>query len=204
MVRLAIEAAMDSKLLTRIVVNSDSHDVLEIAKEYSHVLAITRPEELSSDTSPAIDYVHHTLGVLNGMGEPAFDATVIIQASSPFTTGKDIDNTIRLLEESGCSSAVSVMKLDHAVQPAKLKIMKGNRLIPYLEEEGGRMAAHELPELYVRNCAVYATKMESIEQGKIITDDSAGYLMPRERSVDINDGFDLAFAEFLYSKKEND
>ena len=103
-----------------------------------------------------------------------------------------------IANESGI--AVSVMKVDHATHPVKLKRLVGDKLLPYLEEERGRMAAHELPELYVRNCAVYVTKRASIEAGALVPEESAGYVMPRERSVDINDGLDFAFAEFLLSR----
>ena len=103
--------------------------------------------------APAISYVHHALSVL----EKDYDYIVIIQPTSPFTLGLDIDHTIQLLYNSGADSSVSIMKLDHAIHPVKLKTMSGNELKPFWEEEKGRMAAHELPELFVRNCSVYVS-----------------------------------------------
>jgi len=133
--------------------------------------------------------------------EHTFDYVVIIQASSPLTQSNDIDQTIQLLlNHPEADSSVSVMHLDHAIHPVKLKTMKDNVLLPYWEEENGRMAAHELPELFVRNCAVYVSSKKSLELGKIIGDHCLGYLMPRERSVDINELIDFEFAELLYKK----
>ena len=129
-----------------------------------------------------------------------FDYTVIVQPSSPFTLGIDIDKTIRLLYESNADSSVSIMKLDHAIHPVKMKVMKGDRLDAFIEEEEGRMAAHELPELYVRNCSVYVSTIASIKNDKIIGDNCLGYVMPRERSIDINDPIDFEFAEFILSR----
>jgi CMP-N-acetylneuraminic acid synthetase len=163
------------------------------------VVALKRPAALSDDTAPAIDYVRHALAAL----EPThgvFDAIVIVQPSSPLTLASDIDATVALLASSGADSAVSVMQLDHAIHPVKLKSLVGDRLLPYLEDEGGRMAAHELPTLYVRNCAVYASRRGVIESGAIIGADCRGYVMPRERSVDINDEIDFAFCEFLFAR----
>ena len=62
------------------------------------------------------------------------------------------------------------------------------------------MAAHELPELYVRNCAVYAAWRATVEAGAIIGADCRAYVMPRERSVDINEEIDLALAEVLKAR----
>ena len=72
-----------------------------------------------------------------------------------------------------------------------MKTLAGSRLDPFLEEERGRMAAHELPELYVRNCSVYVSTIQTIRRGKIIGDHCLGYEMPRERSIDINDPIDF-------------
>ena len=82
----------------------------------------------------------------------------------------------------------------------KLKTLQDLQLKPFLEEEAGRMAAHELPELFVRNCSVYASKIKSIQSGKIIGDKCLGFEMLRERSIDINDPIDFEFAEFMLQK----
>jgi len=195
-----IEAALKAKQLKRVVVSSDDPEVLRLAGAYDPKLPLQRPAALAADTSPAIDYVRHALASLEGAGEGPFDVVVILQPSSPLTLPEDIDGTVRLLESSGADTAVSVMKLDHAIHPYKLKIMQDDRLLPFLEEEQGRMAAHELPELYVRNCAVYATRRHVIEYGQTIGRDCRGYLMPRERSVDINDRLDYEFAQFLAAR----
>jgi len=55
--------------------------------------------------------------------------------------------------------------------------------------------------LYVRNCAVYITRREDIESfTDVMGRRSVGYLMPAERSVDINELFDFELAEFIFKK----
>ena len=189
LVMWAVDAAKQAKRIDRLVVSSDDPEVLSVAGS----IALKRPAELSTDTSPAIDYVKHAL---EATGEK-FDAVAIVQPSSPFTLGSDIDATIDLLEQSGAESAVSVVEVAHDLHPVKLKRMEGTKLLPYYEEERGRMASHELPQVYVRNCSVYVARRSLIERGLIISEDCRGYEMPRSRSIDINDELDLAFAEFL-------
>ena len=200
LVNWMIEAAHSSRRLDRVVVSSDDPEVLALAAQYDERLPLVRPAELADDRSPAIDYVRHALAVLEKNGEGPFEAIVILQPSSPLTSAADIDATIEMLERSGADSAVSVMRLDHAAHPLKMKVLDGDRLLPYIEEERGRMAAHELSEIYVRNCSVYATRRGAIERGQVIGDDCRGYVMPRERSLDINDEFDFLFAEFLLAR----
>lgn len=200
LVSWVIEAALAVKEINRLVVSSDDDEVLEIAKSYDESLPLRRPEEISNDTSPAIDYVKHALGVLETDERMRFDAVVILQPSSPLTLPEDISATIELLKTSNADTAVSVVELEHAIHPLKLKVMEGDKLLPYLEEERGRMAQHELQKLFVRNCAVYATLREVIESGEIIGADCRGFVMPRERSIDINDEMDFLFTEFLASR----
>lgn len=195
----AIEAARAARAIDRLVVSSDDEEVLALARACDPTLALQRPPELAGDTSPAIDYVRHALRSLE-VDEGRFDAVTILQPSSPFTRAEDIDGTIALLRESGADSAVSIVELDHAIHPLKLKRLEGDRLRPYLEEERGRMAAHELPRLFVRNCSVYVSRRAVLDAGAILGEDCRGYLMPAERSVDINTAHDLLFAEFLLQR----
>jgi CMP-N-acetylneuraminic acid synthetase len=200
LVSWVIEAGRKVTRLDRLVVSSDEDEILKIAGKHDPLLALRRPPELAGDRSPAIDYVRHALATLEADRAPQFDVVVILQPSSPLTSAEDIDATINLLEESGADTAVSVVQLEHAIHPLKLKVMDGSRLLPYLEEENGRMAEHELPKVFVRNCAVYATRRNLIDKGLVIGADCRGYVMPRERSIDINEELDLMFAEYLLSK----
>lgn len=202
MIRYAIDAALNSKLLTSIVISSDDEEILDISKTYAEIIPIVRPNDISGDKASAITYVQQAIEYLKDNFARSYDIVVIIQPSSPFTLGCDIDETISLLLDSDdADSSVSVMRLDHAIHPVKLKTLVNNELIPYLEEEKGRMADYDLPELYVRNGSVYVSKIENIKKNKIIGDKCLGYVMPRERSLDINDPIDFDFAEFLIQRQ---
>ena len=201
LIEYIIESSLHSKFLDRIVINSDDEKVLNIGSKYPEIIRIKRPDELSGDKARAIEYVRHTIDVLNQGNNEQFDIVVILQPTSPLTTGEDIDNTIQILINAKSDSVVSVMKLNHAIHPVKMKTMEKGRLFPFIEEENGRMAEDELPEIYVRNCSVYASTINTIQQNKIIGDDCRGYLMPSIRSVDINDLLDFEFAEFLMTKQ---
>lgn len=203
LIQWVLDAALAAKRLNRVVVSSDSPEILELARQRDPRLPLERPAELATDTSLAIEYVHHALKVLEREnGEAPYEAIAILQPTSPLTRPEDIDATVQLLEQSDADAAVTAVELDHALHPSKLKTLEGDRLLPYLEEEGERTAAHQLPKLYVRNCAVYVSRRKTVEEGKILGLDCRGHLMPRERSVDINDGLDFRFAEFLLQQSE--
>lgn len=202
LIDIAIENALNTDVLDHIVVSSDSQEILNLSERYDSdkITFLHRPIEISSDHSLAIEYVKHSLEYLKHTNE--FDSVCIIQPSSPLTQTKDINGVINLFYNSGADSAVSIVKVAHDLNPVKLKVLHGDKLLPFIEEEKGRMSEQDLPEVYVRNCSVYVSKVKVINEGKIIGDDCRGYIMPRERSVDINDEFDLAFAEFLFQRNK--
>lgn len=196
-----METAYSTNFINKIAVTSDSDIVLNIASEFNNFITIKRPPELASNKSPAIDYVKHTINFLNYKYGMVFNIIVILQPTSPLTLAQDIDRTIQTLIETKADSAVTVVEVNQMINPLKLKVMVSDRLYPYLEEENMRMAAHELPKVYVRNCAVYATTIDTINNNKIIGNDCRGVIMPPERSVDINTLIDFEFAEYLYLKQ---
>jgi CMP-N,N'-diacetyllegionaminic acid synthase len=203
LVARALEAALGARRPARVVVSSDDDEVLSIAAGYGSATAHPRPSALATDKSLVLETVKYVLDDLeNKRGEPRFDAVVIVQPSSPFTESGDIDGVLELLERTGAESAVSVSEVDFTFHPVKLKVFEGDRLLPFLEDERGRMAVHELPRLFARNGSVYATRRTVLDTGRILGDDCRGYVMPRERSVDVNDELDWAFAEFLAGRNE--
>ena len=197
LVARAIESALEAKTLDRVMVSSDDKEVLSLARGYREVIVLRRPKELAQSNSPAIDYVKHSLNFVESEHVEQVDIVAIIQPSSPFTSPDDIDGTVNLLEQSGADSAVTIMKVDHAIHPKKLKILTDDRLLPYIEDENGKMMEYELSNVFVRNGSVYVTHRYVIETGVFIGNDCRGYLMPRERSLDINEEIDFLFAEFL-------
>ena len=207
-----IETALQTDWLAKIVVSSDDNAVLEICEKIqkksldeSRLMALKRPSELAQDQSPAIDYVQHALRHIESLGEEKYDVICILQATSPLTLKEDINGVLELLLASHNSqseevdSVVSIMKVEHALHPIKFKkFNKKNKCIEaFWEEERGRVAEHELPELYVRNCAIYASMRAVIDRNLVVGEKCLGYLMPPERSVDINTLLDFKFAEFL-------
>ena len=142
--------------------------------------------------------------VINHYKNEIFDLIVIIQPSSPLRNGLDIDNTINLLLKSYDSdSSVSIVKLDHMIHPYKLKTLSNNILKNWLFDEKQKTAEHELPNLYVRNGAVYVFKLKNVLNKITLGEKSLGYLMPFEKSVDINSELDFKFAEFLFESEAN-
>lgn len=198
LVAYALAAALDSRRLTAIAVSSDDESILSFASEYNaNIHCIHRPDYLSTDQSTALEYTQHALKFLEEKASLKFDLIVIIQATSPFTTGADIDSVLECLEVTNADCAASVRSVPHDIHPIKFKRIKNGLLVPFIEPENGRMATHQLESVYVRNGAVYATRIDLIQKNQLLNEHCAAFIMPDERSLDINTEMDLRFAQFL-------
>lgn len=202
LVQYAMEAALESKSLNRIVLTSDADAILTLSKPYaSKVSALKRPEHISQDDSPAIEYVEHVLQQIKNEGNLFPDYVVIIQPSSPFTKGIDIDACIEAMENLNTDCAASVREIQFDLHPSKLKCIREGKLMPYFEKEEDKMARHALQKVYVRNGSVYVSRIHLIHSRLILNNSCAAYIMPPERSLDINDVLDWEFAEFMMMKQ---
>lgn len=193
------DAAVQSKSITKLVCTTDIPELLSSPGNWPNIKMIKRPEALASDTSPAIDYVHHVLEEEENID---YDYIIILQCTSPFTTAEDIDIALSLAVQHNYSCLASVVEVPHDVHPMKFKLLRSGMLEDYLLEENGKTSTHELEKVYVRNGSIYISSLELVRKRKILSDPCAAYLMPRERSIDINDEMDLAFAEFLIQKRK--
>ena len=199
LVRRALDTALAAGCFDTVALSSDDPEILDEA-EGLEVLALRRPPALSTDTARSFDVVREALGTVEaGHGRGPFEAVAVVQATSPFTAPEDLAGTLALLESSGAGSAVSVARVDSALHPLKLKRLEGDRLVPWIEDDA-MTPSHELPELWVRNGSVYASRREVIDAGVFIAEDVRGYPIPEERSYDVDTPLDLAFAEFLLER----
>ncbi|MBW2122942.1 MAG: acylneuraminate cytidylyltransferase family protein [Deltaproteobacteria bacterium] len=95
----AIKASLDSQV-EQTWVSSEDDEILRIAEDLG-ARALKRPEELSTDTASS-DAV-----LLHFAERVWFDVLVFLQATSPLTTGEDIDRGISMLDEYDSVIAVS-------------------------------------------------------------------------------------------------
>jgi len=200
LIAYTIEATKDSKLLTYFVTSTDDAEIASIAERLGSPVLI-RPSRLAADDTPMVLVVDHALRVLEpDMGR--FDYVVVLQPTTPLRTGGDIDAALILLIESGADSVVSVYEVgDH--HPARMYRLIEGRLVPYEQEPTDRLR-QRLPPVYHRNGAIYACRRALIEDGTLIGPDTRPYIMPRERSINIDDELDLAFADFLFRRQQSE
>jgi N-acylneuraminate cytidylyltransferase len=195
LVRRALETALAARCFDRVVLSSDDAEILAEADGID-VDLVERPPELATATARALDAVRHAVERTEA-NHGRFDAFAIVQCTAPFTAPEDVAGVMRHLAESGAASVVSVARVEAALHPLKLKVMDGDRLLPYLADDD-LTPSHDLPPLWVRNGSVYASRRGVLARNLLVdSGDVRGYEMPPERSFDIDTPRDLLIAQML-------
>ncbi len=198
-----IESAKDSSYLTRCIVSTDDEEIAEISKQYDADVPFIRPIELAQDKSTSMEVVQHALKWLKENNGEEYDYLMILQPTSPMRTSEDIDESIKIAVDTDVDSVMSMKELED-FSPKKMKKIQNGIILPYFEEEGKESSRRrDLEKMYKRNCAIYLTKTEYIKQGDLFGKISRAYIMPEERSTDINQLIDFKFAEFFLKNKNN-
>ena len=181
----------------RIVVSTDSKGYAAIARSAGAEVPFLRPAVLATDRARLIDVVRHALETLQNRGA-RFDAVVLLSATTPLTTRADVRRGITLFQRSRL--AVVSVTPDRVPDAWRFAIERGRVITVGQSSRVGRR--QEAPKRYHLNGAVYIAAPEWIEHhGQFfVSGRTLPLLMPRERSLDIEDRFDLAIAEFLRSR----
>ena len=195
MISYAIRAALLSEYVDKVIVATDDRKIPEVAKKWEAEVPCLRPAELATDTARPEHVLQHAVGYLSSNGFNA-DVIVLIQPTSPFVLAGDIDGAIKKMFETKAGSCIGVCEISE--RPEWMYQIKRKTPFLFLSGSGTKKRSQELPKLYKINGAVYVVKREVLmNKNKIIDDNSDIFIMPRERSVDIDELIDFKLAEAL-------
>lgn len=193
----AIEKALESKYIDTVVVSTEDGEIAEVSKKCGAEI-LKRPEELAEDKTPTMDVVFHVLGSFE-QNEYMDPIIVLLQPTSPLRDVEDIDGAIELFLNADCESVVSVCEVSHSPYWC-LKIEKGY-LKPLFGNKYFGTRRQELETTYMPNGAIYVLTPRTLYKYKsFYCDCTIPYIMPTERSIDIDTRLDFMLAELLIKK----
>jgi len=201
MIGWTIEAALSAEGLDRVVVTSEDPEIIEVARACGADVPFVRPAELSEDDTPGMEPVVHALQWLEEEEGYLPDWVLLLQPTSPLRTAGDIDAAIRLAEERGADSVVSVTEAaDHPWWTKRLD--EQGRLHDFVEQTGGAVRRQELPDAFALNGAIYLARRELLlRERSWYFERTLAYVMPPQRSLDIDTPWDFELADLVLGSR---
>ena len=196
-----IERALEVQdRLHRIVVSTDDEEIAAASRQAGADVPFIRPAELAGDETDSLAVVQHATDFVEAEEKLRMDWILLLQPTSPLRRADDIRAALDLAAKGGSDSVIAVEQVVHT-HPMLLKTIESDRLEPYGETPRERMRRQDCrPDVYVNNGAIYLTRRDTVmEQDLLLGAIARPYIMPSERSLDIDTEFDLRIADAILS-----
>ena len=190
-----LDAARKSEVFDHLIVSTDGEEIARIAIQEGADVPFIRPPELSTDDAKGIDVLHHTMRWLEDRGRK-YNCVMVLQPTSPLRTAQDITGALDLFIKRNADAVVSVCEAEHHPWWSNT-LSEDGRMDEFLRP-GIPANRQELPKYYRLNGAIYLARWDFIiTRTTWFGPTTYAYIMPPERSVDIDDPVDFILAEAL-------
>jgi CMP-N,N'-diacetyllegionaminic acid synthase len=197
----SIEQALACPLVDGVYVSTDDDEIAEVALKYGASVPYRRPAELATDQSAKIPAIEHLVAHLQQQGESI--ATIVdLQPTSPLRTQEDLVSAIRL--GSTADLVVSVTEPSHNPYYSLVEVQGDGTL--RVSKSAQIVRRQDMPVVYGLNGSIYVWRRDAL--AKAVRDGFWSVamkpsVMPRERSVDIDDALDFEWAQWLFLRRQS-
>ena len=185
-----IEAARLARGVSRVIVSTDAEDIAALARDAGAEVPELRPAALAADDTPGTLPILHEVERLETRESYRPDYVVVLQPTSPLRTSGDIEAAIDLARRRRARSVASVCRVPFPRAWVK-RVGPNDELL-----DGQPEAPAAEDPLYVLNGAIYLVERETLlRRRSLYADDPLAYVMPPERSLDIDTPWELHLAD---------
>jgi CMP-N,N'-diacetyllegionaminic acid synthase len=197
-----IESALRCDRLDRIVVSTDDEQMAATARAYGAEVPFLRPAELARDSSPKWPVFQHLVRTLEAQQGVRIDVLADLDTGTPLRSHEDISRALDLL----LSTDADVVTTAYAAErnPYFNMVEYEGDSVRVVKSAGRTITCRQdAPPVYSLTPAIFAMRRDFIlrathwSEGKLKIS-----MMPRERSIDIDERLDFEFVEFLLGRKQ--
>ena len=193
LIAYSIEAALSSKLITRVIVSTDSKKISIIAKKYGAEVPFIRPKNLCLSGTSLKDVCKHAVKYLEKRDRTKINEVIALQPTSPLRTSLDIDNSIRIFKNKKANFLTSITKAKPIEWNCYIK--KNMSIFKIIKKK--MTNSQKSKQNFVLNGAIYIYTKKNLYDKSFFNKKSYSYIMPRNRSVDIDELDEFKFAQYI-------
>ena len=191
----SIEAAIQSKLFTEIMVSTDCQETADIALRYGAKVPFLRSKENSNDFATTYDVIKEVIDEYKKDGVN-FENICCIYACAPFVTANNLKHAYQELSNKQVDTIFPIIEYSFPIQRA-VKIH--NEKIELFNIDHLNTRSQDLEKSYHDAGQFYWMKSENIlNKGRIITDNCSGIIITELEGQDIDNEIDWELAELKF------
>ena len=192
-----IKQAVNSRLFSNIIVSTDSRKILKKAKSYGASGWFLRPKKLSKDTTGKIIVIKHALNMAENFFNKTFDYIVDLDVTSPLRKISDIKKALKLIKRKNGENLISGT-ISRRNPYFNMIIVKKNQVQKIINSRRLINRRQDAPKTFDLNASIYIWKRKTLLTKKTLFNKKTVFFeMPPERSIDIDNSFDLKIVKFL-------
>ena len=203
LIAYTIEEALKAKecgSICDVVVTTDDSDIAEVSKKLGASVPFLRPAEISKDTSKSVDCMIHAFKFFRDQGI-LYDAIMLLQPTSPLRIADDIIKSAEAYENGNCDSLISCY-LEESISEYNSYHIRNGETVPLNVNHNKGKRRQDIEPLFVRNGAIFITDVNfMLETQLVIGEKPLIFIMPRERSANIDTYYDMQEAEWVLSRR---
>ena len=191
-----IKEAKKCTKIANYIVSTDSNKIKKVAERYKAEVPFTRPKKFSKDSSTSASALKHALVESEKIFNKKFDYVIELMATNPLKSVIDINNIINILIKNNADSVIAVNQLfDH--HPARIKKIVKGRIFDFAVKEKLESRRQDLkPNAFVRSGSIYAMSRKFVmDEKRYFSGKSFAYILPLQRTINIDDENDLLIAK---------
>ncbi len=197
LIAYTILAAKSCPEIDRVIISTDDEAIATVARAWGAEVPFLRPADLATDTSPAIDTYLYTCAELERLGAKPIDQFVVLLPTAPLRKAFDITAALTLFHERQAEAVISVMPSHHPIHWTR-KIDASGVLRSWLPDGDANRNRQEYAPSYLPNGSIYVFNRAFLARRQgYYGDRTYPYMMPKERSIDIDDLSDFLMCESL-------
>lgn len=188
-----IDAARDSGIFDAVYVSTEDPEIAEISRAAGAVV-LDRPAHLATDEAPATAAAIDALDQLAKQGKN-YDAVSVMYPTAALMLPEDIRGGWKMFQDQRANGCIAVTNFyEHPLHSYYRAGRFIRRTHPGVSGLQTKLREYEVPSGYF-----YMIRSDLLrEKNSYIVPRLAGYRIPRERSVDIDEPEHLKVAEALY------
>ncbi len=202
LIAYTIEQAKESGLFDHIVISTDSDDIASIAKEYGAEVFFKRSADMASDRAGKLDVIRDAFIRSEEHYKTSFDYLIDLDATAPLRNVEDIINSFKQFMENDNDNLITAMPGRRSPYFNLVEQDKEGKVYLSKTLDNAIVRRQDAPKSYDMNASIYIWKRDVILNEKSLFLEKTGlYVMPEERSIDIDSELDYKFVEFLMKEK---
>lgn len=194
----SIEQAKAARGIDMICVSTDSEEIADVVRTAGIDVPFLRPAHLATDDAPKLAALEHLVEITEKNHGPV-GVIVDLQPTSPLRIPADIEDALALLDAE-TDMVITGYHADKNPYFDMVETDEAGRARLVKTTDGAVVARQQAPDVFAMNGSIYVWKRDTLSKG-VWANSPKLHVMPRERSIDIDEPLDFDIAELLMQRR---